>query len=120
MNSYWSIPEDIKAGWARAIPQIQEFATRNGGKLLTFQFVCLSGIVQQAVEPIALPMEPISQNLSPGRSFTWWQVIRALQRESSHMNGRGLIQVSILVSAQGEPVLWTRPVVSGMERVERE
>ena len=119
MNSYY-FPEDIKLAWANALPAIQEFATHNGGKLLRLSFICIGGVVQWQTQMDASPLEPVSQSVKATRSYDWFQVIRALQSAVGGVNGRCMVAVQVVLSPQGEPILWSKPETSLITAVARD
>jgi hypothetical protein len=119
MSNYY-FPEDIKLAWGNALPEIKEFAANNGGKLLSLSFICIGGAVQWKAEMSATPIEPLSQTIKPSRQYDWFQVIRSLQSAVSLVNGRCLVTITVVLSAQGEPVLWTKPQTCGVVAVARD
>lgn len=117
-HPYYTSPEDIRHSWLVASNEMEKFAEANGGAILHFRFLCLSGIVQSYIDPVALRTGPKNQEMR-GHDYTWWAVARSLQAAANKQEGRLVLETFVLVSPQGVPLLWTSPLSYRLGVVEK-
>lgn len=99
--------------WSHLVNDLRHAADGHGGHEMTFSIMVRGRIPCEILQPTYRKREPRGSQRD-AESKLWWAVIRRLQ---SVGNGRDcLIEISIDLDLQDNPVAWREPTVRNVEQ----